>query len=107
MHLLVLPVVPQDRCIGVGEAVPPEPISVLTVPYIIWSESSFATKPNKSVGVQKAPAPIKVPGYLKTVTLHQIVHRTTHCGGLLSHLLTVGFRNFIADFWDEFGKMKF
>ena len=87
IRLLVLLVVLHDRCIGASEATPPEPISVTTVPYVIWSDSIVAAKPNKTAGVKKAPAMTKVPDYLKTVKLHQIEHRMTHCGGQLSHLL--------------------
>ena len=87
IRLLVLPVVLHDRCIGASEAAPPEPISVTTVPYVIWSDSTLAAKPNKAAGVKKSPAMTKVPDYLKTVKLHRIVHHMTHCGGQLSHLL--------------------
>ena len=87
IRLLVLPIVLHDRCIEAGEAAPPEPISVTTVPYFIWSDSTLAAKPNKAAGVKKAPAMTKVPDYLKTVKPHRIVHLMTHCGGQLSDLL--------------------
>ena len=87
IRLLVLPVVLHDRCVGEDEATLPEPISVKSVPYVIWSDSTLAAKPNKAAGVKKSPSTTKVPEYLRTAKLHQIVHQVTQCGGQLSDLL--------------------
>ena len=54
---------------------------------MIWSDPTLAAKPNKAVGVKKAPASTKVPEYLRTVKLHKILAQMTQGGGQLYDML--------------------
>ena len=87
IRLLVLPVELHDKCIGKCIEAPPVPISVKTVPYMIWSDSNLAAKPYKVEGVRKSPKSTMVPDYLKTVKLHHILAKMTHDGGKLVDML--------------------
>ena len=89
IRLLVLPVDLHDQCIGKGTAfqTAPVPISVKTVHYMIWADSTLAAKPNKADGVKKKPRSTMVPDYLKTIKLHNIQAKMTHCGGKLVDML--------------------
>ena len=89
IRLIVLPVDLRDKCIGMGQAshTPPVPIAVKTVPYVIWSDSTLAARLNKTAGVKKSPKATKVPDYLKTVKVHNILASETCCGGKLGHML--------------------
>ena len=64
IRLLVLPVELHDKCIGKCIEAPPVPISVKAVPYMIWSDSTLAAKPNKAEGVRKSPKSTMVPDYV-------------------------------------------
>ena len=75
ISLIALPADLHDRCIGKGlaSADPPVPITTHSVPYVVWSDSTLATKPNRLPNVKKAPKPKKLPDHLQTVKSHKIL----------------------------------
>ena len=87
IRLLVLPVELHDKCLGKYIDSPPVPISVKTVPYMIWSDSTLSAKLNKAEGVRRSPKSTMVPDYLKAVKLHHILAKMTHGGGKLADML--------------------
>ena len=84
----VLPEALCDRCVAASDATLPQPIAIENVPYVIWSDSTLACRPEKKPGVKKAPSMTKVPEYLKSVRCHAIRHHETCCGGKILDLLT-------------------
>ena len=85
----MLPADLHDRCVGkeVDPVISPVPTTIHNVPYVIWSDSTLATKPNKNPSVKKPPKPQMPPNHLKSVKQHRILFQETCCGGILVNLL--------------------
>ena len=86
---IVLPADLHDRCVGkeVDPVMSPVPITIRSVPYVIWSDSTLATKPNKTPGVKKPPKPQMLPNHLRPVKQHKILFEEVYCCGTLVNLL--------------------
>ena len=86
---IVLPADLRDGCVGkeVDPVISPVPITIRNVPYVIWSDSTLATKPNKIPGVKKPPKPQMLPVHLKSVKQYRILTSETYCVGTLVHML--------------------
>ena len=89
ISLIAFPGDLHDRCVGKGlaSADPPVPITIHNVPYVIWSDSTLATKPNRLPNVKKAPEPKVLPDRLQSVKSHKVLFKETYSGGTLVNVL--------------------
>ena len=89
ISFIALPADLHDRCVGkeVDSATSPIPVTIHNVPYVVWFDSTLATKPNRPPSVKKLPKPQRLPDHLKSVKQHNILFRETYSGGTLVNLL--------------------